>query len=85
MRRAERVSDKCHSETFRGRKAKYEELEEKLYKWFEACHKVNLPVPPQMLRIKALKIAKQFKYLLESSVFPMGGCVTSKSVIVYCQ
>ena len=61
MRRAERVSDKCRSETFRARKAKYEELEDKLYKWFEACRQVNLPVPPQMVRVKALKIAKEFR------------------------
>ena len=53
------MSDKCRSETFRARKAKFEELEDKLYKWLETCRRVNLPVPPQMLRMKALKIAEQ--------------------------
>ena len=58
MRRSERVSDNCRSKVFRARKAKYEDLEKKLYRWFESCRKINLPVPPQMLRVKALEIAK---------------------------
>lgn len=55
--RIENTSGSTHCTRFREPNAKFPELEKILVSWLEAARRMNLPMPPAMMKVKATDVA----------------------------